>query len=1024
MPLLDFLKKSKNPVDLISSLFRPTRTQAEDRQEILQAPTRLENLKMTGRDILDLLKKGTEAVGQGITEVLLPQKLRQKIGLEQTPEEKEALKKFAPQIYQERYPTTRAEKIATGVGKIAGQTLPAIAGEEALLPAVKGIESLPALRKLLTQGATGVYRYGKPTLGTRIAQLLPRAVAGGLSWTALEQLSREPGKGRVGEIAKSLPTYTALGLIPAAAPEAEQLAKKLTTPIAHPIAEKLKPITNFFKDLVGWKSFIPEPMRTKLTLLERRGVLAFEKLKRTPLPQVNKTVEELGKWFDKFPKEQQFSFIVTSQDRPTTTRLKKMYDTLKEGLHPELAHPEVKQSVRQIFDMVYDVIPKELDVHYIKNYFPGMYENPKQVEEWLKNRFPKISASRSFTKEKYFDLLLEAHDAGFRLKEYNPVKLAFREFKNIQDLRFLYDAQKELIKDGSYIVLDEPVKKITSKTGRVLETLLRKEPKATAAFLTARHPKKATEDWIPGDLLDPIFAKYKIEPNVFHILQNFKADYSSNPIKNILYKTSVGTTVFRYSLGAFHLWNTWIKGSIVTNAAVTKGGLLNPIVWLSPITGLIKGTKAMRDFTPEFQEAILAGVGGLSKEGFQPFEKQAFVTLGNIANMFKEDQILQGVLKLPLATALTVPEASRGSQFEKIIPAVKFSAWSNITNRLLEENAERILRGEVTKETLQQVAARAVDRNFGMLNDQLLGRSKELSRWLRVLYLVPGYMEGNFRNLIGAFTKGGRLERAFIVNSLLFDLVTAQVATHLVKGVWKKMPKSVKDWQDLFTVETGQRDNKGKEIVWNTLTYEKDWARPIWQSLANRRVPVLDLMYALFSNQIPTDNFGKPIYNQADSFETKFTKFIQQSGDEVGIPITLSTIKNAIQRGASPSQALFFSELGFQPTYKAATKRLQDTQSKIYDLSSVDNRTKVLHQVYQLTDQGKTEEAQKVLRNYNQQVISLLRDVENEGVKVNWDVAQKQVLIIPKRESFEKWRQKGKDKSAITQELEQEYYGE
>jgi len=1024
MPLLDFLKKSKNPLDLISRLFHPTKTQAEDRQEILRAPTRLESLKMEGRDILDLLKRGFEAVGQGIIETLLPQKLRQKIGIEETPEEKEALQKYAPQVYRERYPTTRAEKIATGVGKIVGQTLPAIAGEEALLPAVKSIAGISPLRKLLTGGATGIYRYGVPTLGTKIAQLLPRATAGGLSWTALEQLSREPGKGRVGEIAKSLPIYTALGLAPAATPEAEQLAKRLTTPITHPIAEKLQPITNFFKDLVGWKSFVPEPMRTTLTLAERKGVLAFEKLKRTPLPQVNKTVEELGKWFDKFPKEQQFSFIVTSQDRPTNKGLQKIYDTLGKGLHPDLAHPEVKQSVRQIFDMVYDAIPKELDVHYVKNYFPGMYENPKQVEAWLKNRFPKIAASRSFTKEKYFDLLLEAHDAGFRLKEYNPVKLAFREFNNVQNLRFLYDVQKDLIKDGSFIALDKSVKTATSKTGKILDTLLKKEPEATASFLTSRHPKKATEDWISGALLDPLFAKYKIEPNVFHILQNFKADYSSNPIKNILYKTSVGTTIFRYSLGAFHLWNTWIKGSIATNAAVTKGGLLNPTVWLSPITGLIKGRRAMRDFTPEFQEAILAGVGGLSKEGFQPFEKQAFATLGDIANMFKQGQILQGVLKLPLATILTVPEALRSLQFENIIPAIKFSAWANITNRLLEQNAERILRGEVTKETLQQVAARAVDRNFGMLNEQLLGRSKELTRWLRTLYLVPGYMEGNFRNMLGAFTKGGRLERAFMANSLLFDLVAAQVGTYLVKGVWKKMPKSVKDWQDLFTVETGQRDNKGREIVWNTLTYEKDWTRPIWQSLANRRVPVLDLMYALFSNQIPTDNFGKPIYNQADSFETKFTKFIQQSGDAVGIPITVSEIKNAIQRGAPSSQALFFSELGFQPTYKAATKRLQDTQSKIYDLSSVDNRTNVLHQAYQLTDQGKTAEAQKLLRNYNQRVISLLRDVEKEGVKVNWDVAQRQVLIIPKRESFEKWRQKGKDKAAITQELEQEYYGE
>ena len=41
--------------------------------------------------------------------------------------------------------------------------------------------------------------------------------------------------------------------------------------------------------------------------------------------------------------------------------------------------------------------------------------------------------------------------------------------------------------------------------------------------------------------------------------------------------------------------------------------------------------------------------------------------------------------------------------------------------------------------------------------EKLIGGKVE-SRWLRVLYLVPGYMEGNFRNLIGAFTKDGILK--------------------------------------------------------------------------------------------------------------------------------------------------------------------------------------------------------------------------------------------------------------------------
>jgi len=193
-----------------------TTTQTQPKEAILPFTT-WQKVKSTARNVIDLVTRGIESIPQGIIETVVPKNIRERLGLEETEEERKALQKFAPQIYQERYPTTTAQKISTGLGRFTGQALTIGAAAEAGLPAIQKVPGV-----------------------SRLSPLLQRALSTGTAMTALEQLSQPPAspKERAKQIAKTLPLYTLLGT----SPEGNVIpptTKKLSSNLAHIIIDRV-----------------------------------------------------------------------------------------------------------------------------------------------------------------------------------------------------------------------------------------------------------------------------------------------------------------------------------------------------------------------------------------------------------------------------------------------------------------------------------------------------------------------------------------------------------------------------------------------------------------------------------------------------------------------------------------------------------------------------------------------------------------------------------------------------------------
>lgn len=114
-------------------------------------------------------------------------------------------------------------------------------------------------------------------------------------------------------------------------------------------------------------------------------------------------------------------------------------------------NPEVDKFIsayREILDKAYEM-SKTLDekIHYVKDYFPHIFKDTKKARDFLKQYFKRIGRE-GFSKERYFNLIEEALNAGLELKYDNVEDVIRARYMSALTSKMKADFINEMIDKG------------------------------------------------------------------------------------------------------------------------------------------------------------------------------------------------------------------------------------------------------------------------------------------------------------------------------------------------------------------------------------------------------------------------------------------------------------------------------------------------------------------------------------------------------------------------------------------------
>jgi hypothetical protein len=156
--------------------------------------------------------------------------------------------------------------------------------------------------------------------------------------------------------------------------------------------------------------------------------------------------------------------------------------------------------------------------------------------------------------------------------------------------------------------------------------------------------------------------------------------------------------------------------------------------------------------------------------------------------------------------------------FQQVIPALKLQHWRTIRDDLARN---------VSPDIADREASKIVNNLFGSINVEQIGRSKEVQNAMRAAFLAPQWLEsqanvgkGIAQALLDPSDPKGKAYQN-VVRNLGLALVSANVTNKILSGHYLHENESGK----AFSIDTGQKDSKGKTIYLNPFGTGIDFAR-------------------------------------------------------------------------------------------------------------------------------------------------------------------------------------------------------
>lgn len=287
--------------------------------------------------------------------------------------------------------------------------------------------------------------------------------------------------------------------------------------------------------------------------------------------------------------------------------------------------------------------------------------------------------------------------------------------------------------------------------------------------------------------------------------------------------------------------------------------------------------------------------------------------------------------------------------FQYMIPTV---SYSHFKNEMLKKEAK--LGRPLTDAEKQQIIIEGQNL-YGEMNETLLGRSGTMTTLLRLIWQFPGYSEGNFRTMYKALFQWGKdspgdRSRSNIVNSLILAFITAQIGRLFVGTFKKDPPERPEDVRDMWKIDTGIVDDKGRAVMVDMLSYDKDYWNVLGKALLGPREDIVgdalkrfggikspafqlteDLIAVMMGKAI-TDWKGDQIYHFTDPWVHKVISIGRKEFEAIGVPISFSGISRSKTRGFDTMQSILVSLAGVNIDYTEKQRRLFKQRTALGDI--------------------------------------------------------------------------------------------
>lgn len=580
-------------------------------------------------------------------------------------------------------------------------------------------------------------------------------------------------------------------------------------------------------------------------------------------------------------------------------------------LPKELQDPRLYDALNEMSKWVHNWAQSEgMQLDEVKDYFYGSFKNGIAVNRF----FDYWKTTDKYTKEKQLPTIADATGWGLKnkinmeLKNINPVDNRAEELYAIARRVGLIHVDKFNTDTNAPYMVD----KNTATEERMNDAVNNK--------------------WQP--INDPVFKDKLFDPTYARFVNNMIEvnKISANPFLRTLRGIGYTAQMIKFAGSMFHFVNM-IKHSV----AAETGGVFN----YNGYKNFLDAFNKYDENDPKLSEYI--GLGGDVRYSLSSTTQRMLTD--NISKLADKLGVTDDMRKLYGKTKF-IPVSPENIKwlYNDFIPTLKFNRW-----KMDVANAEERLGRELTNgEKIAEI--RKIQQFYGEMNERLYGRSGTVTSALRLLFLAPGYGEGNLRTTMSSLDWHGAANKdainpsrenlKYVVNSLVTSLVMASTATWALTGKPPDIPKTAEDVRDLFKVKTGMKDNNGNDLYVDIMTYDKDfWAiygdtftgqfRNIPTDLMTRVSaavsPVMSAltdMSSLFEGKPLYDYTGHPIYDVNDDFLTKMSKFMMHESGLV-MPISLSIMQDAMNKGGSLPHSILNAMIGVRPVYSERTKRIK-----------------------------------------------------------------------------------------------------
>ncbi len=751
----------------------------------------------------------------------------------------------------------------------------------------------------------------------------------------------------------------------------------------------LTPLVKGWKELIdaARKAFYPESKMRKaigedLSAETMKRLLSpdvtIEGFRETYIKEADTTIGTLIDYFKKTYSEEDMKDANRAYGDPITEEGKKIKELAVERLEKTEHGKELlyfNEKVRKpISDEVFGMAQKLgfMDITHFKDYFYGVFNGEEGTKNIVFEKLKEEQLSKEkhyktterFTKEKTIPTVADAEGYGLGgLKVSNPVENIMSE---------VYAIAKRASMKSVFNDVFENNRKFAVKTSQ-------------ADPLTQ-------SEWKPIE--DPLFDGYIFHPDFARVVNNFievNAFSKSKPAK-ILRGLVMASQAIKFYGSAFHLYNE-------LKASIASGGIKGAKNFFKSINQEID----KKD--PYYMKWVEHG-GGIHYAKETETIKKFQGYYDNVMKTALFDNPIAEKIGIPVKFILgkynPLSPAFAKAMFNEWIPKMKFEKFKSDAIKL-EQNIGRPLKA---KELI--TLTKRSQEFFGEMNEKLYGRSGTVTSLMRLIFMAPGYGEGNFlhqyrgvkelKDVGKAITKGegkkqlkevGVNNAAFIINSMLTTAAMATIGTMIMTGKAPKQPKDANDVRDLFKINTGNKDGNGNDIYIDMMTYDKDaWmifgnllsgkGSKGGEDMINRLTGMesspfkieTDIQMILSGGTV-VDYKNEPLYNPSDDLHTKLWKFIDYESNRAE-PISWSTFNQSMQKGGNVSSSFVQAVGGFRSAKSESAKETKKALETNYNLrSSKTVKVGDLNKLYAENPKEAIKEAEK----FNKQQEDKLRDL-------------------------------------------------